>query len=241
MGLRAERGLFIGQAPGGMIPVGTSGDIDLPHPEILDIASVEVRFGNLEVDAPRLLELFTQPETIEHIAAIKPDTTVDEIRELYKDPDRIVLLTAEAPSGLIVGTISVQKPGHGSRVGEGMRLVVDEKYRDLKVARKLVKTANALMFRKGEDDGSRGFGCTKSQIYVIINVDGDGIAQRVFAREGYIRGPENVRTTFSWSNKSNKLVDRSSQPMSLDRVWYIRNRQGEHMKFFPEPRPPKIV
>ena len=33
--------------------------------EILDPKSVEVRFGDPEKDAPRLLELFTQPTTIE--------------------------------------------------------------------------------------------------------------------------------------------------------------------------------
>lgn len=213
-------------------------EVDTSHTEVLDLNSVEVRFGDPMVDAPRLLQLFKQPKTIEHLAAITPDTTEEEIRGLYKNPS-LVLLTADAPSGLIVGTISLHKPGFGSRVGELMRLVVDEKYRNLKVARKLVKAANALMFRKGEDDGSRGFGCTKAQIYVIIGIDDDWIPQRVFAREGYRRGAENVGTTFSWSNKLNKLVDRSSQPMSLDRTWYIRNRAGEHIRFFPEARLPR--
>jgi len=212
----------------------------LSDPEVLDPNSVEVRIGNPEKDVPRLLELFKQPKTIEHLAAITPSTTEDEIKELYRNPS-LVLLTAETPSGFIVGTISVHKPGFGSRVGEGMRLVVDEKYRNLRIARKLVKSANALMFRKGEDDGSVGFGCAKAQIYVIIGVDGDGIAQRVFAREGYIRGPQNVKTTFSWSNKLAKLMDRSSQPMSLDLAWYKQNRRGEHIKSFPESRLPKVA
>lgn len=49
------------------------GGVDDPlNPEVFDPASVEVRFGNPEVDAPRLLELFTHPETIEHLQGIVP-------------------------------------------------------------------------------------------------------------------------------------------------------------------------
>ena len=106
-------------------------------PETLDSASLEVRFGDPMVAAPRLLELFTQPTTIEHLAAITPSTTEKEIRKLYEDQS-LTLLTAETPSGLIVGTYTVQKPGFGSRVAEGMRLVVDERYRNLRIAEKLV-------------------------------------------------------------------------------------------------------
>lgn len=217
-------------------------EVDTSDSEVLVPNSVEVTVGDPETDAPRLLELLKQPRTIEHVAGITPDTKEEEIRALYSGQNPPVLLTAESPSGLIVGTISIQKPGHGSRVGEGMRLVVDERYRNLKIARKLVKAANAVMFRQEEADGSGGLGCTKAQVYVIIGVDEDWIAQRVFAREGYIRGQQNVGTTYSWSNKLEKLVmNRSSQPMSLDLAWYKQNRRGEHERFFPAQRLPKVA
>lgn len=203
------------------------------HSEVLDPASVEVRFGDPLTDAPRLRELFTQPTTIEHLAAITPDTTEEEIRKLYENPS-LVLLTAETRSGLIVGTYTVQRPGFGSRVGEGMRLVVDENYRNKKIARKLVQSGNALTFR---DDESGGFNCNISQVYVIIN--GEGIPLRVFGNEGYLRDAERRGGTFSWSNRLNRLVERNSQPMHLDRTWYIRNRRGHHITFFPQQRPPK--
>lgn len=208
-------------------------NLDIKPNEVLDPNSVEVRFGDPMMDAPRLLELFTQPKTIEHLAAITPNTTEDEIRRMYRD-DNIVLLTAETPSGLIVGTYSVQRPGFGSLVSEGMRLVVDEKYRNLRVAEKLVKAGNAVMFRDKEDGE---FGCNKSQVYVIIGIDGEWIPQRVFSREGYLRGTENTGCTYSWSNESSKLVVRNSLPMSLYRSWYIDNRKEEHTTYFPKPRP----
>jgi ribosomal protein S18 acetylase RimI-like enzyme len=209
--------------------------------EIIDPDSVEVRIGDPETDAPRLRELYTQPSTLEHLAGITPNTTEEDIKELYKG-DNIILLTAESPSGLIVGTTSIQKPGFGSRVGEIMRVVVDEEYRNLDIARKLLKSSHALMFRKGGDDGdgSIGLGCTKSQIFVIINVDNEQIPQRLFGSEGYVRGQENRNTTYSWSNRSRRIVNRSSQPMSLEREWYIRHRSGEHIRYLPESRTPNI-
>ncbi len=217
---------------------GLSGDF-VSH-EVLTPNTIEVRFGDPMTDVPRLLELFTQPKTIEHLAAITPNTTVEQIRELYNDQS-LTLLTAETPSGLIVGTYTVQKPGFGSRVSEGMRLVVDEKYRNLKIARKLLKAGNAVMFENRQEGGFGEFGCNKSQVYVIIGIDGEEIPQRVYAREGYLRNPENVGCTFSWSNKLNKLVVRNSQPMSLYRSSYIQNHSGEHRRFFPEPRRSKVA
>lgn len=223
----------------GQAPTGAEGLVPAGYPEVLSAASVEVRFGNPEKDAPRLLELFTHPKTIEHLAAITPYTTEDEIRKLYKDPG-LTLLTAETPSGLIIGTYSVQKPGFGSLVSEDMRLVVDEKYRNLKVAEKLVKAADALMFGDREDVESGEFGCNKSQVYVIIGIDGEWIPQKVFAREGYLRNPENIGCTYSWSNELNKLVVRNSQPMFLYKSWYIDNRKEDLANYFPKPRPPKV-
>jgi len=214
--------LYIGQSP--------------HNPEVLDPKSVEVRFGDPMVDAARLLQLFTQPTTIEHLAAITPSTTEDEIRELYRDKG-LTLLTAETSSGLIVGTYSVQKPGFGSRVAEGMRLVVDERYRNLRIAEKLVKAANAVMFEKGEDGGFGEFGCNKSQVYVIIGIDNDGTPQRVYEREGYLKSPQNIGCTYSWSNESNKLVVRTSQPMFLYRESYNRDRLGEQGVYYPKERP----
>ena len=210
-------------------------EVDKPgNSEVFDPASLEVRFGDPEVDATRLRELFTQPTTIEHLAAITPYTTEEQIKKLYEDQS-LTLLTAETPSGLIVGTYTIQKPGFGSRVSEGMRLVVDEKYRNLRVAEKLVKAGNAVMFENRREERFGEFGCSKSQVYVIIDIDGEWISQRVFAREGYKRGPENEQTTFSWNNKLNRLVVRSSQPMSLYRISYIQHRSGEHQKYLPKP------
>lgn len=188
------------------------------------------------VDAPRLRELFTQPTTIEHLAAITPYTTEDEVRRMYRD-DNIVLLTAETPSGLTVGTYSVQRQGFGSLVSEGMRLVVDEKYRNLRIAEKLVKAGDAVMF----EDKPNEFGCNKSQVYVIIGIENDLPPQRVYEREGYLKSEHNIGCTYSWSNEFNKLVVRTSQPMSLYKSAYLQNRSGEYEQYYPKPRPVQLA
>lgn len=204
--------------------------------EVLDPASVEVRFGNPEIDAPRLLELFTHPETIEHIAGMTPYTTEEDIKALYRSND-LVLLTAETPSGLIVGTITAQKPAFGATAAGVLRLAVDPKYREKRIGNRLVKAVNAFVFRDANDEANKGLNCTQARASAILGVDGDSIAQKTFAREGYIRGAELVGTTLGWSNRSNRLVNRNSQPMILTRSWYRDRRRGEHITYFPNQRP----
>jgi len=208
---------------------------ELSDPEVLDPASVEVRFGDPKADASRLRELFIQETTIEHLADIRPDIKAREISILYKDPS-LVLLTAETPEGIIVGTYSLQRPGRGSRAAEGMRLAVDENYRRLGIASKLVKAGNALMFT---DEENGGFDANLAQVFVIIKIAGDGRPLRVFGREGYLRGTEREEATRSWSNELQELVVRNSQPMTLQRRTYIQNFPRDHIEFFPKPRPPR--
>lgn len=232
---------FIGQSPNaaeGLVPVVSSGELKVnsSNREVLDPASVEVRFGNPEIDAPRLLELFTHPQIIEHIAGMTPYTTVEKIRELYKDQG-LVLLTAETPSGIIIGTITAQKPAFGATAAGVLRLAVDPEYRNKRIGNKLIKTANALIFRDAKDEEYMGLDCLQARASVILGVDGELMAQRAFAREGYIRGAELVGTTRGWSNRFNRLVNQNSQPMTLTRSWYRQNRRGEHDRYFPKQRP----
>ena len=83
------------------VPIDPSGGLEtdqLRPDEVLDPASVEVRFGDPMVAAPRLLQLFVQPSVVEHLEGIVPSsyietdpntqqqkiipaTTVDDIRE----------------------------------------------------------------------------------------------------------------------------------------------------------------
>ncbi|HLC32187.1 MAG TPA: hypothetical protein VJK51_05965 [Candidatus Nanoarchaeia archaeon] len=206
------------------------------HHEILDPNLVEVRFGDPIVDAPRLRELWTQKTAIEHMAAITPYITEDEIKELYKG-DGAVLLTAETPSGLIIETYSIYRPGHGSLVGEGGKLVVDEKYRGLRIVSKLIKAGNAVMFEEGYGE----FGTNKSQVYVITGVKDDQIPQRAYEREGYLKDEPNIGCTYSWSNELNKLVLRNSQPMHLYKSAHLQNCSGEYEQFYPKPRPIQLA
>lgn len=240
MGTRTERDLFIGQSPGGIIPVDISADTGLPHPEVLDPASVDVRIGNPEKDIPRLLELWQDPQTIEHIQGMTPDTTEEEIKALYRSSD-LVLLTAESPSGLIIGTITAQKPAFGGTAAGVLRLAVDPAYRnrpDLRIGRKLVKAVNALIFRDAKDEESKGLDCSQARASVILSVDDYGLAQDLFWKEWYRRsGPELEGTTQGWSNKLNKIVKRNSQPMLLDRRSYREHHRGEHLTQFPKQRP----
>ena len=204
----------------------------LGNSEVFDPASLEVRFGDPEKDAPRLLELFTQPSTIEHLAAITPYTTEDEVRQMHKDGN-IVLLTAETPSGLIVGTYSIYRPGHGSLVSEGGRLVVDEKYRGLHISSKLIKAGNAVMFEEGHGE----FTSNKSQVYVITGIKDDHIPQKAYEREGYLKSEPNTGCTYSWNNEQASFVLRNSQPMYLYKDLYMRDYMGEREIYYPKERP----
>lgn len=232
-------------------PAGYTGgsEADTSNPEVLDPNSVEVRFGDPMVDAPRLLELFTQPTTIEHLEGIvlspyayidpstkeekvMPATTVDDIRRTYGEgQQRLTLLTAEAPSGLIVGTCTVGKLS--PNVAEIMRVVVGENYRGNRIVDKLIRAANALAFR----EGSGGLDCRLAQAFVIVSVSGYHTAQNAFRRQGYLGKSEREESTRSWSNELKQLVDRNSQPMELQRKNYIRGFREDHIRYFPTPRP----
>lgn len=207
--------------------------------EVIDPNTIEIRFGDPTVDAPRLLELFTQSSTIEHLANITPYTRVDEIRRLYRGAraQRPVLLTAETPSGLIVGTYTAQPPGRGSRAAEGGLLAVDEQSRRKGISTKLIKTGNALMFREG--DG--GFDCNLADVYVIIGVNSYSNALDAFRKEGFEIKEQRVGGTNSWSNELKRLVDRTSLHMTLERKEYKQNFPEDHIKYFPTLRPPKVA
>lgn len=214
------------------------GGVDSPlNPEVFDPASVEVRFGDPIVNAPRLRELFTQRSTIEHLADITPYATVDQIRRMYRGAraQRPVLLTAETPSGLIVGTYTAQPPGRGSRAAEGGLLAVDESCRRKGVASKLIKAGNALMCREG--DG--GFDCNLVDVYVIIGVNSYSNALDSFRKEGFEIKEQRVGGTHSWSHELQEIVDRTSLHMTLERRQYKQDSPGDHIKYFPTQRPPK--
>jgi len=214
-------------------PVRSHVDVTSQAREGIDSRRVEVRLGDPRTDAPRLLELFQQPSTIEHIAGIKPDTSVKEILQLYRGSD--VLLTAETPEGKIIGTITVQRPGFGTNFGSLARIAVDENHRRQGVAKKLVKAANAVLF-SSEELG--GFDCKQGRAAVILGVAGYWKAQDLFESEGYIRGAEIEESTKGWDNRFKRMIDnRNVQPMFLKRRDYKKNRQGEHIKYFPKPRP----
>lgn len=209
-------------------------------PEQLDSRSIEVRFGDPLRDAPRLLELFTQPSTIEHLAGISPSTTVEEIRDLFKGGD--VLLIAETPSGRIIGTVTVERPPFGVNAVNVKRLAVDKEYRrlarkgsrEIGVGRRLVKAANAFIF-EGREKG--GLGCVQARASVIIDVANDWIPQRLFGQEGYVRGAQTTeKTTKAWDVRRGKFVGRYAQQMTLDRRRYKHHYHGDHVRYFPQPR-----
>lgn len=254
MASKAERGV-----PGGLVPAGSSGELSpdsLDH-EPFDPASVEVRFGNPEVDASRLFELFTDPTTIEHLQGIvlssytyidpdtqgekvMPATTVDDIRKMYEEgQQRLTLLTAESPSGLIIGTCTVEKLS--PNLAEIGRVVVDKNYRGKRIVDKLLIAANAFVFR----EGSGGLDCKFAQAFVIVSdsvgnhVPGYHIAVNAFRRQGYEGRSDRQGATYSWSNELGRLVDRTSQPMELPRRSYKQLFPEAHIDYFPKPRPPR--
>ena len=229
--------------------------------EVLNPNSVEVRFGDPMKDAPRLLQLYTQPSTVEHLEGIVPmpykeivietdsvtqekreietgkeipATTVGDIRKMYENP-RITLLMAETPKGLIVGSCAVEKLS--PNVAEIGKLVVARNYRRKHIGNMLIGNSNAFIFR----EGSGGLDCRLSQIFVIIGIPSYHIAQDAFAKAGYLRQGERQESTRSWSNDLGRVVDRNSQPMTLQRESYKILFPGAHEIDFPKQRLPKAT
>jgi len=213
--------------------------------EILDPNLVEVRFGDPNVAASRLLEFYTDPTTMEHLENVAPypadqeevKRREDEIREIYRRNPALTLLTAETLSGRIIGACTVEKKS--PNVAEIGKLVVDKDYRKKGTANKLIRTANAFIFSEN------GLDCRFAEAFVIINVDSYHTAQDVFSNvytdefvkgRGYLRGGERELTTRSWSNTEGGFVDRNSQPMGLTRRRYIDNFLGDQITSFPKPR-----
>lgn len=229
------------------------------NPEALDPSSVEVRFGNPEVDASRLFELFTQPSTIEHLANIPPlplrehyrtnreferayRGRVDEIISWYKNPN-LGLLTAETPSGLIVAVATVEK--RSDDLAEIGKVVVGEGYRGKGIVDKTIRASSAYIFSE------EGLDCRFAEAFVIVGrrdeeipghfepMPGYHIAQNAFRRQGFEARSDREGSTRSWSNELGKFVNRVSQPMELTRRRYKQEFPGDHIKYFPTPRPPK--
>lgn len=150
--------------------------------EVLTPNTIEIRFGNPDVDAPDLLKLYTDPTTIEHLENVAPYPSdeeeikrrEDEIRDIYRRNPALTLLTAEDPlSGRIVGSCTVEKKS--TNVAEIGKLVVDKGYRSKGTANKLIQAANAYIFSE------KGLDCRFAEAFVIINVDGYHTAQDVFS------------------------------------------------------------
>lgn len=260
-----EQGLT---APKGLIPVGSSGELkaNSSNPEVLDPATVEIRFGNPETDASLLLEFYLEETTREHLQGIVPfsyteetrdprtgeitkrekilATTVDDIRNRYKNPN-LTLLTAETPSGLIVGACNVEKKS--PNVAEIGGLVVPEKHRGNRYIDRLIRTANAFIFR----EGSGGLDCSFAEAFVIIGTRDDNrpgyyeplpayhVALNGFRRQGFEGRSDRRGATRSWSNQLNRLVDRVSQPVELTKAAYKHDFPRDHIKYFPTLRPPR--
>jgi hypothetical protein len=134
-----------------------------------------------------LLELYTDPDTIEHLENITPPPLrtdyrtnreyerayrlrLEEIREWFRSP-AVVLLTAETSSGLVIASSIVGKQSDDR--AEISKVVVRPGYRGPKIVDKetgqkswavdgVIKAANALIFNKD------GLDCRFAEAFVIV-------------------------------------------------------------------------
>lgn len=170
------------QDPASLVMPELTDDKDLLGPN-----SVEVRFGDPEVVAPQLLELYTDPTIIEHLENTTPPPRredyrtnreyerayrlrLEEIREWFRNPT-VVLLTAETSSGLVIASSIVGKMSDDR--AEISKVVVRPGYRGPKIVDKetgqkswvvdeVIKAGNAFIFNKD------GLDCRFAEAFVIV-------------------------------------------------------------------------
>ena len=204
--------------------------------ELIGKTNIEIRYANLERDAARIAEIFSQPSAIEHISGMAPTERTSEvnvkryaekyphlniviateqgIKDFYKgcnnfeENNTTLLVAVDKALDQIVGTVTVERPtAPGLTYASISRLAVDEDFRGRGTGRKLLETASALALLPKEQGGYGQFG---AQVGIIQHVDGYQVPQKMFQEQGYRIIGNPVENCVSWSNKSRRFVPRDT-------------------------------
>lgn len=211
-------------------PNGSSNP-DQPGAEFLDPEIEQIRFGDLEYDAPALVRLYTQRSVVEHLMGINPEgLTEQELIKSQSPGSRIII--AMNSSQDVLGTVTVPRPPQGFLFTEVQRLVVDERVRHHGIAKRLLRAAHSYIFSPEE---SGGLACTQVRAALIRDVEGYGFAFLTFEDAHYdsFSTPAGFSCK-SWNSRVRDLVPRRAQWMTLDRANY-RQHVRDLSRDFPAP------
>lgn len=227
----------------------------LPSREV-KTSGIEVRFGEIDRDIQAVKKLFNQVSSIQHFAGVAPEKTpegydIDEYREnhpeyhivqasekelkrLYKNPNRILIVAENQSTGEIVGMATVGFPtGEGMTAASFEKLAVDEDSRGQGVARKLIRAGIALIFTKKNAEDKYVYGNISAGI--IHGVEGDQRPVSAFRKEGFRFRHEARGNCVSWDNKKEDFVKRNTWNLGMNAA-DIRSR-SDLMKFRPKEAP----
>jgi len=206
-------------------------ELNIGH-EKLKNDNIEIRYANFEKDAQGIAELWNQESVIEHLAGVGPVKTPpginlrkyrlkrrlpiliaepNEIKEFENNPNIKTIVAIDTFSGKVVGTVQVGFPAErafGIKTASVEKLAVHEEKRGKGIARKLLRTAHALIYSIKDKEGNYAY--TGVRAGIINNVKGADAAWMLFKKAGYNLIGQQIKNCESWDNKLGKFVERDT-------------------------------
>jgi hypothetical protein len=219
--------------------------------ERLSKARVEIRLADLDRDAAKIANLFSQPSIIGHLSGIAPSrfvadkwnrifeeqntfivpATPEGIKDLYESynnnglDSKKVLLVAENKEQ-IVGTVAVVKytdPGLTYHIIS--QLDVDQYQRRRGIGRKLLRTADALIFLPRNMGGLGGVGAETG----VIGINEGGFVGDMFKHEGYRSIGTQRDFCVSWDRRAREFPFRDSDRFQITRQEFFDSLQEKRV------------
>jgi len=231
------------------------GEQDLPNREIT-LSNIEIRYANLERDVQGIADIWNQDSVIEHLAGVGPAktppgidlkkyrknrpfppiliATPDEIKE-YSEKNPIKTIVAEDTlSKRLVGTVQVGlSTGFGIKFATVEKLAVLKEARGKGIGRRLIRTANAIVYSIQNPDKDYAF--TGARAGIINNAEGAYAAWTLFARAGYELIGDQEANCVSWDVRKGKFVERNTWIVGIGDI--PPYRRTDLARFLPKEAP----
>ena len=198
---------------------------------------ITIETADLERDAEAVARIFSQPSVIPHLSGVTPqmldETTYKTIREQYNIPilaatregvrgyyrrnrGERLLVARDDKSGNVIGTVTLQSQGLGVTAFMIGRLAVDENNRRRHIGRDLVIRACDMALANET--------ITQIDASVILGIEGDEAAQRLFRNLGFISSAELQGRALSWDSDRSDFAVKSVLRMGVYRANYLANK-----------------
>lgn len=200
--------------------------------ERLKNGNIEIRYADFKKDAEGIAEIWNQKSVIEHLAGVGPVktppdvdlkkyrknrhlsiliATPNEIKEFEGNPYINTIVAVDISSGKVVGTVQVGFPAErafGIKFASVEKLAVHEDKRRKGIARRLLRTAHALIYTVKDKEGKYAY--TGVRAGIINNVEGADAAWMLFKKAGYDLIGQQIKNCESWDNRLERFVERDT-------------------------------